>query len=195
MQQAAAVAAAAAEGSTTTTLWANAVVNLFNVLFFVVIQTFFFMFIASREIDRVVANKSKVIHSLRREMVASGMQRGVDALDHHMYQQRERLRTENVGRARALRHLHNWMLAGRWILPVALALTLALVFCIVMVKRKGHGFSYAHRVGLALVVVAYLTEVLFFLLVVERYRMLGDWEAVQLSCGLDDDEKGTGNTN
>lgn len=173
-----------------TAFWANGVVNLFNVLFFVIVQTVFFMLIASREMDRVVAGKTKVLSSLRRELVASGQHRGVQALDHTMYEQRRRVREQNVDRARDTRTAGNWMLAFSWILPVVAALVLALVCFAVLARRSGRGFSYAHRVGLGLVVFAYVTEVLFFLFVVNRYRLVGDWEAVQMACGLDDEDTG-----
>lgn len=82
------------------------------------------------------------------------------------------------------RAAHNRALILRWIGPIVLVLVLVIVALVAFLIIKHQSFPLSHRVGLALVVVAYLVEILIFLFVIERYCMVGDFELAQMMFGF-----------
>lgn len=162
---------------------ANAVVNLVNVLFFVVVQTIFFLWIASKEVDRVVREKSRIAFVLRQQLQRNCLDRGVSMVDWQMHGVGEQAAQADPQRLAAERTKDNHRLILHWIGPVVLTLAVVLGALAAFLIVKKHSFPLSHRVGLALVVVAYVVEILIFVFVIERYTMVGDYELVQMALG------------
>ena len=168
----------------TTHFAANAVVNLVNVLFFVVVQTIFFVLVASRELDRVVREKSSILLTLREQLGHNCVERGVSALDWRIHEVDADVRRRNPEALKAERWQANRGLLLRWVGPVVLALVVGLAALIGFLVVRKHAFPVSHRVGLGLVVVAYIVEILIFLFVIERYTMVGDNQLLEMLLGL-----------
>ena len=145
----------------------SAIVPLANVLFFVVVQTAFFWFVASREVDRTLKRKAEILRILRKQFAAQGVTEAVDGLDAVMLKHANNS-ARPAAEAKATRTAANLKLIVQWIVPVGVLVTLALVVCVSRNRSEGHHFNLGNRVGLGLVLFVYVFEILFFLLVVEN---------------------------
>ena len=163
---------------------ANSIVSLVNVLSFAVIQTIFFVFVASREIDRVVEAKSRILMILRQQLQGSCIERGVNLLDWQMHELGETAKRAKPEKRSTDRWQQNRALLMRWIGPVLMVLLVAIVALSLFLMVRRHGFPFSHRVGLALVLCVYIVEILLFVFVIERYTMVGDYELLQLALRL-----------
>lgn len=138
----------------------NAIVSLTNVLFFVVVQTLFFWFIASREVDRVVTKKAHNLQLLREQLREQGLTplvRSLDALVLSSAPQQQREAEER----RAERQRGNLRHTLMWMVPIAGVVVLAIAGLVVYNRRHGHSFGVAQRFGLFLVLFVYVFEILF----------------------------------
>lgn len=193
---------------TTVQLAANGIVGLVNVLFFAIIQTIFFVLVASRELDRdqgpkqtktkiqlkkrrvflfpgiVVEAKSRILTILRQQLQRGRIDRGVNVLDWQVHQMGERAKQAHPEATSAARRSKNRSLLIRWIGPVLLTLIVVIVALSIFLSVRRHGFPFSHRVGLALVFCVYIVEILLFVFVIERYTMVGDYELLQLAFKL-----------
>lgn len=151
----------------------DAVVSMSNVLFFMTVQILFFWFIASRQVDEVVRSKAEVLLLLRRRMEGEGMTFPVQLLDTVVLDGIGKHRSA-ASEERRNRNRLNLSLTLRWILPPILVVAAVLSALYVYNRRAGRSFTPAHWIGMALVILAYGTELLFFLFVVRPYIMVSD---------------------
>lgn len=105
----------------------NAIISLTNVMFFVVVQTLFFWFIASREVDRVVERKAAILRMLREQMKENHMDAAVTSLDATVCGMGRRIRGKADEMA-ANRRWANLKLVLKWIVPVGAAVLAILIF-------------------------------------------------------------------
>lgn len=161
----------------------NSIVGVSNVLFFMVVQIFFFWFIASREIDRVVLDKAEVLMLLRDRLREEKLNETAEALDAIVVSKRRNKEQEAKEKNRQ-RVQSNLRLVYRWIVPCIVVVVVVLVGLVWYNHRQHYSLQYAHKVGLGLVVCAYITEVLFFLTVVSNYIMVSDSDIVREVTGL-----------
>ena len=173
---------------------AGAIIPIFNVLVFVVIQTLFFWFIASEEAIHVLLRKVAALSEARRILRRGGQDATRRTLDTLL----ARVEAENhrVGGTPAdderRRAAANWRLVTRWIGPWVVAAAAALAVCVAVIavhcRRTrtplGSVVGLAHWVGLGLVGLAYVGEVLLFVLVIDRYVIAGDFELVRHLLGV-----------
>lgn len=160
----------------------DVVISLANVLVFVVIQTIFFWLIASREVDRVVEGKARILRHLRDRLVASGFREEVLALDAQLVRTHRALEPVAAPLAAARRRA-NWDLTVLYIGPFLAVAAVLLLYVVGWIVYRGHRFGGAHAVGLALIPFGYVFEVMFFLLVVNNWVMIGDQEMLQRVSG------------
>ena len=161
----------------------NSIVGLSNVLFFMVVQVLFFWFIASREIDRIMIHKSSVLMMLRDKLRQEKFSDTAEALDAVVIKKRREKAKEAEKNAEA-RKEKNLALVYRWMVPCIIAVSLVLLALVMYNRRNNYGLEHAHKVGLGLVVCAYVCEVLFFLTVVENYIMISDTDILREVTGL-----------
>lgn len=154
-----------------------------NVLFFVIVQTVFFWLVASQEVDRVVKKKAQILRLLRDNLKEQGLDDAVLALDVSIVRT-TRENTPKAEAAAARRRGHNLRLTVRVIGAFMAAVLLCLILVVVYNRHAGHRFGSAHWFGMALVPFVYVFELLFFLLVVEQYTMIGDYDLARQITGL-----------
>lgn len=182
-------AAAAAEKWVPSDLVANGIINVASVLFFVIVQTVFFMFVVSRELDRTVEKKGRILRVARDQLRAMPTPDpniptvAVLVLDSKLA--RMRPDEDQVRRIAELRRAYNWDLVLRWVGPVVLTLVGLLLALVVLLRVLRKPFTYAHRVGIALIAFVYVIEIMFFFFVVEKWHMVGDWELLRMAAGLE----------
>lgn len=153
----------------------NVVVSLVNVLFFAVVQTLFYKYIGSRELDRTVKHKSSILRTVRENLEKNHLEAPVLLLDAAVLRAGVTKRQEARVKA-AERNAANNRLIMRWIGPILFLLLLVIIALVLFNRKKDRSFEFAHWFGMALVVFVYVPEILFFFFVIERYQMVGDYE-------------------
>ena len=128
--------------------------------------------------DQTVQRKATVRTILRHALVEQDLDEAVLSLDGNMAQMEERVcsaAAEDGGRRRA----SNRRITVQFIGPLVLLLSVALVGLMAYNRHHNRTFALAHWFGLVLVLFVYVFEVLFFLLVVEHYIMVGDMDLLR----------------
>lgn len=145
------------------------------------------------ELRRNVEHKGELLHAAREAAAAqSGSLRvAADALDGAMYDMEHRTATE-AAEHRAARHAYNLKLLLSYVGPVVALLVGMMVGLVVhngVMTRRGrpHHLEFGHWCGFPFAFVGYLPEILFFLLVIERYIIMGDYELLMRACGFRQD--------
>jgi hypothetical protein len=162
------------------------IVNVVNLLFFVIIQTAFFVLIASRLESEVVMAKGKALLQLRQLMElhpCKKVQQAGCLLDRLVAEGRMRLQVPAIMDEAECKKANNSLLI-RWIMPIVAALggVIVLLFARSLFNRHRHKtplLTMVGGIGLVMVVVAYMTEVLFFIGVVRRRHHIGDFEVLR----------------
>lgn len=158
------------------------IVNIANLLFFVIVQTGFFVFIASKLEADVVMAKGQALLQLRKLLAThpcKNYQQAGCLLDRLAAEARMRYQTAAI-LDKASCHRDNMQLLIKWILPIVLSLTGVIILLVAraLYNRHRHKTPVLTRVGfigLLMVVIAYSTEVMFFISVVRRRYHLGDF--------------------
>jgi hypothetical protein len=161
---------------------------LLNVLVFVLIQTAFIWYIGSNEVLNVVQKKADILSSARRIFHRTGHNVSTQFLDTLMKNAQDSITDWDRKSDTGERDARNWALVKTWVGPwVVCAGVLASVCAMILVRSPSHQFGPAQwMVGLPLIIVSYIGEILFFLFVVERYIIIGDFEVIRLLLGVTD---------
>jgi hypothetical protein len=141
-----------------------------NVIFFIVVQTFFFKYIASKQFNVVLADKMGILNTYLK--YDSGAREKVE----------EMLGSEEVAALKAKakeqekdRNSKNWIKIESWIGPVALAALVVMATFIFLLVKSGRGeWTSVDTSILTLVVGAYTTEIMFYMGIVRQYAFYGD---------------------
>lgn len=158
-----------------------AIVNLLTVLVFVLFQCAFFVFVAALEIDVTVQKKGNLLQRLRNLLQNKNEHNLVAVLDAQVRQQEGDGVAEAQAEA-ALATKENRKLLLLWMLPPVLVLlgAVGVVFFLGYRSQPAEERSVAavlkshDRLGLGLLALAYVAEILFFVLVIRRHVHLGD---------------------
>ena len=161
----------------------NSIVGLSNVLFFMVVQIFFFWFIASREIDHVVHEKAEILMLIRDNLRRQHLNDVAEALDATLVSKKRQRAAEARARERERSQL-NLDLVIRWLIPGVTVVALVLIGFLLYNRSQGWALEHAHKVGLGLVLLAYITEILIFLTIVSNYIMVSDTDILRELTGL-----------
>lgn len=147
----------------------NMIVTVSNIIFFIVVQTMFFYFIASKQFNVVLNNKVGILNEFasRDDELRSNIKAFFASDAYKQIEEAAEVEAEE-------RVAYNTKLIKNWIVPPLLAcIALLLIF---LIKRSVYNepWGAADTLGLILVVSAYTTEVLFYLGIVRRFEFYGD---------------------
>lgn len=131
--------------------------------------------------------KAALLSSLRAALARQRLPEVVLALDGNVSRTHRRAAAQAAA-DRAQREARNRMTVLTFLGPVAVGLCLALAGLVWYNHRQRRPLGLAHWFGLGLVAFVYVFEVLFFLLVVETYIMVGDYELLRGVTGLTEEE-------
>lgn len=148
----------------------NMLVVVANVIFFIVVQTLFFRFVATRQFLNVISNKVGIFNEYLKydpetsEKVKEYVNTD-DTKNAHVAGKEEKKK----------RNKKNTVLILKWIGPVLMIALGFLIYYIVQVAKQST-WSMVDGSMLSLVVLAYSTELLFYFLIVRQYEFYGDQE-------------------
>ena len=147
---------------------------LLTVLFFIIVQTLFFLYIVSKQYDDIILAKVKLITMLgeKNEVVKL-------YIDTIKQQQLDNLE-EKAAIANYKRYELNKELVIKYcFIPANVIgglLILALLYSVINVN--GPKWTYVETISLVLILTSYLTELYFFFFIVKKYEMIGDTEII-----------------
>lgn len=155
--------------ATTEFITVNAICVLVNVAFFVVVQSLVFWFLSSRELERVMLHTTETIADLRRNLrqtegqdavvtLLDGLVLGFETESSRDPETQKKIKQEMD--QKNLRVLFQY--AGTYLLIILFILVCLLVYNYI----KKRPFTWAHWVGIMLVVLAYITEALLIATVI-----------------------------
>lgn len=154
-----------------------------NVAFFIVIQTLFFVFLASKQVDNVVTYNTKILSHLRAELCRAPHQSFfVNVLDTMVLDAgTSDIKQQQIDKQRASEHNVRQLLlfCGSYLL---------LVVCIIAGLlwwnwKKKRPFTFAHWIGLIMIVLAYATEMMLIFFVIQPWRYVGQFELLGMITG------------
>lgn len=151
----------------------NMIITFANIIFFIVVQTLFFKFVASKQFNNVLGNKVGIFNTYVKynpqfkaaveEFLGSDQVKAIE----------EAAKTQEKERNAA-----NNDLIKSWIgIPLVVAVVILLIFIWLLFKQStdsGNAWSSIDTAILTLVVGAYATELMFFFGIVRRYEFYGD---------------------
>jgi hypothetical protein len=159
---------------------------LLNVLVFALTQTAFFWHIGSNEVLTVVGEKANVVSSARKIFQRTGHNGCTKILDSLMWNAKDSVAGWDRGSAVRARNAKNWSLIKTWMGPWVVSIGVLAIGCAIVLMHSGsHRFGRTQwMVGLPLIIVSYVGEIMFFLFVVQRYIIVGDFEMIRLLLGV-----------
>lgn len=145
----------------------NAVGVCVNVAFFVVVQSLIFWFIASKELKRVMLHTSGVLVNARRNLrQTEGQDVLVTTLDSLILSMAPNASPEEIQEEEKRLQRANRTVLMQYAGSYLLLIILVLLGLIAFNYYKKRPFTKAHWVGIALVVLAYVTEALLLAFVI-----------------------------
>jgi len=143
------------------------IVIISNVLFFMVVQTMFFIFIASKQYETVLADKMDLISRFVNKNAGS-KQKMKDFKDAYLLSNSKKAEEQHTVRMQEnKKYINKYCL-----LPIGAAI-IALIYVIYKVNAASP-WSSTDSLNLALVLLAYTTELYFFFFVVRKFEFVGD---------------------
>jgi hypothetical protein len=140
---------------------------LMNVLFFIIIQTLFFRYIASKQYDNVLVSKLDIIKLFleKNKNLQILMDNRIDS-----YIEKNK---ETVSKQRKARYLENKRLESIycWDFVKMFGLVFYLVLIMGASRREWTG---VHTLGTIIILLSYSTELMFFFGIVKQYEFVGD---------------------
>jgi hypothetical protein len=146
-------------------------INIFaTVLFFLIVQTLFFLFIASKQYEVLLLKKTNFISQLGEYNIT--IRKYINSL---------KLNLDNLHeaaiRAKEERNKKNNYLIYKYCIKPIFITTLILLFIIInTIMTKNKKWSYIETISLILILGSYLTELYFFFFIVKKYDIIGDHE-------------------
>jgi hypothetical protein len=146
--------------------------NIFTtVLFFIVVQTLFFQYIASKQYDNILLYKSSFISQLGN--YNSSIKELINVLKTNA---KENLK-ENAEKSKNKRDILNYKLLVKYCLfPIIIVSFILLIILIYTFTQKTKKWSYIESISLLLILGSYLTELYFFFFIIRNYEIIGDHE-------------------
>mgnify|MGYP001174854305 CR=1 FL=1 len=152
----------------------NMILTFSNIIFFIVVQTLFFYFIASKQFNIVLGDKVGIFNEYvsRNKPLKEQIRMFFASKDYENIKEGAKEEEED-------REEYNQNLLKSWILPpLSIATTILLLF-ILKLFLYDEPWSEVDTVGLFLVVTAYTTEILFYLGIVQQFKFYGDNQIFQ----------------
>lgn len=158
----------------------NVLVPICNVLIFVVLQSLFWWYIGSGEVEHIVRKKAQMMGGLRRELRRNPDQQfNVRLLDSLMLDVGESIDRAAIAEQAREARAKNVGLLRKYMLPWLAVSVLLIVGLVVFNRSKGRSFTFSHRMALIMVILAYAGEVLLFLYVIKPFVTVGDMGTVR----------------
>jgi hypothetical protein len=143
------------------------IIILTNVIFFMVVQTLFFKFIASKQYENVLENKLDMVKDFVKrnpkmrdnlKISKSENKKKLDPIAKKQLKEREKLNRELT-----------WLYCG-----IPIVITAVCMAYVLFVMKKTREWSTVDSLGVFYVIFAYSTEILFFFFMVKKYEFVGD---------------------
>ncbi len=151
------------------------VVILTNVIFFMVIQTFFFILVASKQVDTVIKDKISLV-----KIFASHNPEVEEKIEDFLKSDKRYDIEQKAAKQKEARMQKNYALVKRYVGIPLVVITIALMFFAYNVYKKyvqdPTSWSSTDSLALILVVAAYLTEVYVYFVIIRQYNFMGDYE-------------------
>ena len=144
---------------------------LSNVLFFMIIQTLFFLFIASKQYNNILNKKVQIISTLseNNEDIEIGLQ-GIKQAYINKYE-------EEVKRITNHRLEQNKKITIQYcIIPMTVTIIALLLVSIFM--KSNRKWTKYDSINISLILGAYLTEIYIFIFVIRPYELIGDHDII-----------------
>lgn len=146
-------------------------INIFTtVLFFLIVQTLFFVMIASKQYNKLLLSKTNLISQLAEYNFS--VKQSIDLVKNNMD---EELITKANQSYNKRKNINNKLLIKYCVIPILIT-TLILIFIIIYKFTDNKKWSNVETIGLILILGSYLTELYFFFFIVRKYEIIGDHE-------------------
>lgn len=136
-----------------------------NVIFFIIVQTFFFRYIASKQYEDVLKQKIEII-KLYSEKFPTEKEKIDKYVKDYLKTNKNKIQDQHNKRSEKnviLENTYCWNF---------LKVTIVLLLLTLYISKEQ--WTSLHTFGLILVVLGYTTELLFFYLIVRKYEFVGD---------------------
>ena len=146
----------------------NMLVVMANIIFFIVVQTLFFRFVATGQFINVMSGKVDILNEyIKYDSNAKSKVKAFVESD----QVQEILVKAHI--EKKARNAKNTASILKWIGPILLVFTAILIYYVVRVAQT-KVWTSTDSVMLSLVAFAYLTELIFYFTIVKQYQFYGD---------------------
>jgi hypothetical protein len=146
-------------------------INIFTtVLFFIVVQTLFFKYIASKQYDNILLSKSNFISQL------GNYNTSVKELINILKLKADTELKEKAIKSKQNREIINYNLMFKYcIIPIIITTSILLILLLYSFTEKTK-WTYIENISLLLILGSYLTELYFFFFIIKKYEIIGDHE-------------------
>ena len=147
----------------------NMIIVVSNIIFFIIVQTIFFNTIASKQFNNVLEKKVDIINeylNLNPEFKK--------IFSNYKKSDEYKETVEIASKQDKETNKYNTDLTLKRILPVLIFFVLVLIIFIFLLKKSNMQWTDNDWAGISLVVFAYSTEILFYLIVVTQYNFYTD---------------------
>lgn len=149
---------------------ANMIVVFANIIFFMVVQTLFFKYVASKQFNIVLTDKAKIVQDYL----------GFDETSADKFKSFKASPTVQAIKEKAkneedMRTTENNKTMLKWIgIPVFISIFIMMAFIVMIFIKKDEDWDRVDTVLLSFVFCAYIAEILFYLGIVNKYEFYGD---------------------
>lgn len=147
----------------------NMIIIFSNIVFFMIIQTLFFKYIASKQFELVLKNKVDILNTYLKYDTDQK-----EKIKKYINDEKTQKIIKNSYDSEKKRNKYNNMLIIKWIgIPIIITL-LIFIISVVRLKLQNKYWTNIHTGLLLLVISAYLTELFVYFGIVKQYQFYGD---------------------
>jgi len=162
----------------------NLVLIIFNVLVFILVLIFWFWFIGTQQLFGVIDSKLKGVSNIINEN--ENIETAVDLFIAETLSNKEEI--DNTKNEILERNAHNVTKFHEYLLPLIIVLSLGLIASLGFAVKRKSVFTRVHAWILLFIILAFLTEVFFYLIVVDNFHYVANSTIVVYLLGLHDPE-------
>lgn len=145
----------------------NLIVIFLNVIFFMIVQTLFFNFVASQQYLNVLKSKVDIINILIDK--DPDFKQSVSEFKKEWLEQK----TDISKKQEEERRIQNNLLSRQYSFNY-IVLAIIIFFAIILPMKSKDSWSSVDTLNVIFVILAYSTELLFFFFIVKKYEFVGD---------------------
>jgi len=147
----------------------NLIIIFSNVLFFMIVQTLFFKYVASKQFEILLEDKVNIIN----EYLKHDEEQKEKIKKYINKQETKELIEKGTEQATERNKINNKLILKWTGIPLIIALTIFIV-SVLRLKIQGKYWNKIHTGLLLLVITAYLTELFIYFAIVKQYQFYGD---------------------